>query len=68
MITVGEESGNLEEVLLAVSDSYDKQVDRSVRTLVSLLEPLMLVLMGAVVGFIVVSMILPIFQIQGMVK
>lgn len=68
MIAVGEESGNLEEVLIAISDSFDKQVDRSVRTLVSLMEPVMLVLVGVIVGFIVVSMILPIFQIQGMVK
>jgi type IV pilus assembly protein PilC len=68
MIAVGEETGNLENVLLAVSDNYDKQVDRAVRTLVSLMEPIMLVVMGVLVGSIVISMILPIFSIQGMIK
>ncbi|MHC5039605.1 MAG: type II secretion system F family protein [Planctomycetota bacterium] len=68
MIAVGEETGNVEEVLLAISDNYDKQVDRAVRTLVALMEPMMLVVMGVLVGGIVISMILPIFSIQGMIK
>jgi len=68
MIAIGEETGNLEDVLISIADNYDKQVDRAVRTLVSLMEPMMLVVMGAIVGSIVISMILPIFSIQGMIK
>jgi type II secretory pathway component PulF len=64
MIEVGEEAGNLEEVLLDAAESYDKDVDRAVKTFVSLLEPAMLLLMGALVGFIVIAMLLPIFTMN----
>lgn len=64
MIEVGEEAGNLEDVLVDAAESYDKDVDRAVKTFVSLLEPLMLLLMGALVGFIVIAMLLPIFTMN----
>jgi type II secretory pathway component PulF len=68
MIAVGEEGGNLDEVLAHVAESYEREVDRAVRVFVSLLEPALLVVMAAVVGLIVVSMLLPIYSLQGSMK
>lgn len=68
MIAIGEETGNLDEVLVKVADNYDKQVDRSVKVLVSLMEPAMLVVMGGVVGAIVIAMLLPVFTLQSLVQ
>jgi type IV pilus assembly protein PilC len=68
MIAVGEEGGNLDEVLINVAESYDVQVERAVRVFVSLFEPALLVVMAAVVGFIVIAMLLPVFNISSMVK
>lgn len=68
MIAVGEEGGNLDEVLVNIADTYDVQVDRSVRTFVSLFEPALLLFMAVVVGFIVISMLLPVFTLSSMVK
>lgn len=66
MIAVGEETGNLETMLTKVSDFYDLEVDATVSALTSLLEPLLMVGMGVIVGFIVIAMFLPMFQlIQG---
>ncbi len=63
MIDVGEQTGELEEMLLKIADTYDLQVEISVSTLTSLLEPVMIVVMGAVVGFIVFAILLPIFDL-----
>lgn len=68
MIGVGEEAGNLDDVLINIADTYDVQVDRAVRIFVSLLEPLLLVFMALIVGFIVISMLLPVFDISGAIK
>jgi type II secretory pathway component PulF len=68
MIAVGEESGNLDEVLGHVADAYDREVDRAVRIFVSLLEPALLVVMAALVGLIVISMLLPIYSLHGAVQ
>lgn len=68
MISVGEEAGNLEEVLFKVAESYDSEVDYAVRVFVSLLEPGMILIMAAIVGFIVVSMLLPVFSLNSMIK
>jgi type II secretory pathway component PulF len=68
MIAVGEESGNLDEVLAHVADAYDREVDRAVRIFVSLLEPALLIVMAAIVGTIVVSMLLPIYSLQGAMR
>ena len=64
MIAVGEASGNIEEGLLNVADAYDNEVQSSVEALTSLLEPMMILVMGAVVGFIVLAILLPIFDIN----
>ncbi len=64
MMAIGEETGRLDNVLLKISHSYDTEVDRAMKTLTSLLEPLIILFMGLVVGFIVISMLLPIFSID----
>lgn len=63
MISVGEETGSLDQMLLKVSDVYDEEVDVMVSGLMGLLEPLLIIGMGLIVGFIVVAMFLPLFQI-----
>jgi general secretion pathway protein F len=64
MVSVGERSGALEEMLANVADAYESQVETTVTALTSLLEPVMIVAMGAVVGFIVFSVLMPILQIN----
>jgi general secretion pathway protein F len=64
MIAVGEASGNLEEMLFNVADAYEDEVENSVNGLTSLLEPVIIIIMGVVVGFIVISILLPIFDMN----
>jgi general secretion pathway protein F len=67
MAAVGERSGELESMLLRVAEAYEHQVELRIAGLLSLLEPLMILIMGAAVGFIVLAILLPIFQAsQGM--
>ncbi len=54
----------MERSLLQVADEYSKDIERTLKTLTRLLEPAMILLMGLIVGFIVISMLLPIFQID----
>ena len=68
IISVGEESGNLEKVLRKISINYEKETDRMLKTFTSLLEPLMILVMGSVVAFIITAMLLPIFQINFMAR
>ncbi|MDD4879627.1 MAG: type II secretion system F family protein [Candidatus Omnitrophica bacterium] len=68
MIAVGEEGGSLEVSLYRIGDSYEHYADRLVKIMASLIEPVMILGMGAVVAFIVVAMLLPIFQLNLMVK
>ncbi len=68
MITVGEQTGELEEMLVKVADIYDMQIETSVSTLTSLLEPIMILVMGVVVGFIVFAILLPIFDLTSTIK
>ena len=63
MIEVGEDSGALDQMLEKIADFYEDEVDASVKSLSSLLEPLMMIFIGAMVGFIVISMYLPLFSI-----
>ena len=63
MIDVGEETGRLSEMLIKVSDFYDREVDAAVKGLTSMIEPLLIVFMGVVVGFIAVSVMGPIFKL-----
>lgn len=64
MIAIGEETGNLPSVLLKVANTYEGQVDRAVKTLTSIIEPLIILAMGLVIGFIVIAMLLPIFELD----
>ncbi|MEW6482763.1 MAG: type II secretion system inner membrane protein GspF [bacterium] len=68
MISVGEETGALDAMLFKAADYYDREVDATVAALSSILEPMMIVILGVVVGFIVVCMYLPIFSLPGMIK
>ena len=62
MITVGETSGALDEMLTKVSHTYDKEVEQAIKQVISLIEPMMILFMAIVIGFIVVSMLLAIFS------
>ncbi len=67
MINVGEKSGTLEEMLNKVADITDNEIDTTINTLTSLLEPFMIVGLALVVGFIVISILLPIFEINQLI-
>ncbi|MFW5837932.1 MAG: type II secretion system F family protein [Desulfovibrionaceae bacterium] len=64
MVSMGEESGALDAMLSKVADHYERDVDQLVKNLTALLEPVMILVMGGVVGFIVMAMLLPVFQMQ----
>ncbi|HSA86687.1 MAG TPA: type II secretion system F family protein, partial [Nitrospira sp.] len=68
MIAVGERSGEMEEMLRRVSQIYDGEVDRVITRLTSLMEPIMILAMGAIVLFIVVAILLPIFEMGQMIR
>jgi len=63
MIAVGEQSGSLDFMLGKIADFYEAEVDRTVDTLKSLIEPVMIILLAGVVGTIVASIIIPLFSI-----
>ena len=63
MVAIGEESGTVDAALLKVSTAYEREVDRIIRTLTAILEPVMLVVVGGIVMFIVLAMLLPVFQL-----
>jgi len=63
MIDVGEETGRLSEMLTKVSDFYDQEVDATIKGLTSLIEPMLIVFMGVIVGFIAISVMSPIFKL-----
>ncbi|MEK6202339.1 MAG: type II secretion system inner membrane protein GspF [Desulfobulbaceae bacterium] len=67
MISVGEQSGNLEPMLNKVSDAYEREVDMAIMGMTSLIEPIMIAVMGAAVGFVVLSILLPIFEMNQMI-
>lgn len=64
MVAVGEESGHLDEILIKIANSYDRKVNHAIKTMTNLLEPTIIIVMGIIIGFIVVSMLLPIFTIN----
>jgi len=68
MIFVGEKSGTLEEMLNKVADTTDNEINSTISTLTSLLEPIMIVGLALVVGFIVLSILLPIFEINQLIR
>lgn len=68
MIQVGEQSGKLEEMLNKVADVFEGEVEASIMTMTSLLEPVMILIMAVIVGFIVLSICLPIFEMSQLVR
>jgi type IV pilus assembly protein PilC len=68
MISIGEQTGGLDEMLSKIADFYDEEVDVAVGTLLSLMEPIMIVVLGVVVGGMVVAMYLPIFDMINTVQ
>jgi type IV pilus assembly protein PilC len=68
MVGVGEETGNLDGMLSKVADFYEDEVAAVIKALTSILEPVMIILVGAIVGFIVISMYLPLFQLYDNIR
>ena len=68
MLAVGEETGNLDGMLQKVADFYDDEVAATVKSLTSILEPIMMLAVGAIVGLVVIAMYLPLFKIYDLVK
>ena len=68
MISVGEETGSLDAMLHKIADFYEAEVDASVKSLTSILEPILMLGVGAIVGVVVISMYLPIFNMMNIVK
>ena len=68
LLIVGEETGKLDDALTEIASSYERDTEEAIRMMASLLEPLMILVMGIVVGFIVVAMLLPIFEMNMMVR
>ena len=68
MISTGEESGQLAEVLRRASISYEAEFDRKLQRVVGLLEPVLILFMGLIVGFIVIAVLLPIFELNQLIK
>jgi type IV pilus assembly protein PilC len=68
MVAVGEEAGNLEDMLYKLADFYDIEIDATIKGLASLIEPAMILIIGAIVGVIVVALYLPIFTIVDLFK
>jgi type II secretory pathway component PulF len=68
MIAVGESTGALDTMLSKIADFYDDEVDAAVSNLTALMEPMIMVFLGATVGFIVVAMYLPIFKLITLIK
>ncbi len=68
MIAVGESTGKLDEMLFQVSDFYDKESTLAIRTMSTLIEPVLLLVMGVITGFIALSVLLPIFNLVKVLK
>ena len=68
MINIGEQSGSLDEILDKTANFYDEEVEVSLQKMVTLLEPLMIVIMAIVIGVIVIAMILPMFNMMNTIK
>jgi general secretion pathway protein F len=67
LVSAGEKSGQLDKMLLIVARDCEDEVDSKLQTITSLIEPLMILSLGVIVGFVVVSIIMPIFQMNSLV-
>ncbi len=68
LVAVGEESAGLEQILIDISESFDKESQIRIKTFISVLEPILILILGAIVALIVISMLLPIFEIDVLLK
>jgi type IV pilus assembly protein PilC len=68
MVGVGEETGALDTMLNKIADFYEDEVNAAIKALTSILEPVMIIIIGAIVGFIVISMYLPLFKVYDTIK
>jgi len=68
MVKIGEETGELEKMLGKIADFYEDEVDASISSLTSIIEPLMMIAVGVVVGIIIIAMYLPMFKMLTLVK
>jgi type IV pilus assembly protein PilC len=66
MILIGEKTGNLSQTLMSVVELYQKEVDREIKNLLTLLEPVLIIFMGITVAFLVISILMPLYQLRGM--
>ena len=64
LISVGEESGNVDDVLEEIADTYEQETDEQIKVMTTLLEPVMILSVGLIIGFIVFAMLLPVFDID----
>jgi len=63
MIRIGEESGALDDILLKTADFYDEEVEVALTRMTTLIEPIMIVFMALIIGFIVIAMYMPMFEV-----
>jgi type IV pilus assembly protein PilC len=68
MVKIGEETGELEKMLGKIADFYEDEVDSAIASLTAIIEPLMMIGVGAMVGVIIISMYLPMFKLLSLVK
>ena len=68
MMSVGEQSGEIEGMLNKIADTYEREVESHIMALTSMLEPVMILVMGLIVGFVVISILLPIFEMNQMIR
>ena len=68
MVKIGEETGELEKMLSKIADFYEDEVESAVQSLTSIVEPIMMIGVGLVVGIIIISMYLPMFKMLSLVK
>jgi type IV pilus assembly protein PilC len=68
MVKIGEETGELEKMLGKIADFYEDEVDAAIQSLTSIVEPMMMILVGMMVGVIVIAMYLPMFRMLSLVK
>ena len=68
MVKIGEETGELDKMLSKIADFYEDEVDASIASLTSIIEPLLMIGVGAMVGTIVIAMYLPMFKLLTLIK
>ncbi|MDD3156046.1 MAG: type II secretion system F family protein [Candidatus Pacebacteria bacterium] len=65
LLAIGEKAGHIDEILFTLSDFYEKEIEAALKSLVALIEPIMLILMGGVIGGVAIAVILPMYQMLG---